>query len=390
MTTNQANSVTISIDAMGGDEGPEALIPGLAISRQRNPDLSFVLVGDEEKIHPVLQRHEAIKACSRIVHTDVAVPMDAKPSQALRSGRRISSMWKAVEEVKTGGADICVSAGNTGALMAMSKFCLKMQPGIGRPGIAAIWPTTRGESIVLDVGATVGADADMLVEFALLGSAMARAVFSLDRPTVGLLNVGVEEVKGLEPIREAGQRLKEAQYAFLDYVGFVEGTDIGQGSVDVIVTEGFSGNIALKTAEGTAKQIGGYLRDAMTVSMRTKLGALLAKPGFNALRRKLDPRRVNGGVFLGLNGTVIKSHGSADALGFAAAVDLARNMVINGLSEKIAAQLAEAEAIQGARASGVADQQHAGDAATRPGAGDQSDVETSSSLAKRGGSLETA
>ena len=341
MTTTDSK-VTISIDAMGGDTGPEAVIPGLAISRQRHPELAFVLVGDEAKIEPVLASQPNLTDCTRIVHTDVAVAMDAKPSQALRQGRRTSSMWKAIEQVKMGDADICVSAGNTGALMAMSKFCLKMQQGIERPGIAAIWPTARSESVVLDVGATVGADADMLVDFALLGSAMARALFGLERPTIGLLNVGVEEVKGLEPIREAGQHLRDADYDGMNYIGFVEGDDIGSGNVDVIVTEGFSGNIALKTAEGTAKQIGSYLRDAMTATMRTKLGALLARPGFNALRMKMDPRRVNGGVFLGMNGTVIKSHGGADALGFASAVDLARNMVINGLGEKIASQLAQA------------------------------------------------
>ena len=340
--TGKDGAVTISIDAMGGDIGPAAIVPGLAISLQRHPDLRFILVGDETAIAAVLREHRQVAAASTVVHTDVAVAMDAKPSQALRQGRRTSSMWKAIEAVKTGEADICVSAGNTGALMAMSKFCLKMLPGIDRPGIAAIWPTARGESIVLDVGATVGADTQMLIDFALLGSAMARTLFGIERPTVGLLNVGVEEIKGLEPIKEAGQHLREAGYAFLDYKGFVEGTDIGSGRVDVVVTEGFSGNIALKTAEGTARQIGGYLRDTMRASLQTKLGALLAKPGFDALRRKMDPRRVNGGVFLGLSGTVVKSHGGADALGFAAAVDLARLMVHNRLSQTIAEQLQQA------------------------------------------------
>ncbi len=340
--TTDTSKVTISVDAMGGDEGASAVIPGLAISKQRHPELHFVLVGDEAIISEQVAKQPNLSDCVSIVHTEVVVTMDAKPSQALRQGRRTSSMWKAIEQVKTGEADICVSAGNTGALMAMSKFCLKMQPGIERPGIAAIWPTARGESVVLDVGATVGADAKMLVDFSLLGSAMAKALFGLERPSVGLLNVGVEEVKGLEPIREAGQLLRDAAYDGMDYIGFVEGTDIGSGNVDVIVTEGFSGNIALKTAEGTAKQIGSYLRDAMTATLRTKLGALLARPGFNALRMKMDPRRVNGGIFLGMNGTVVKSHGSADGLGFASAVDLARTMVINDLEQKIAVQLAQA------------------------------------------------
>ncbi|MBV6659166.1 MAG: phosphate acyltransferase PlsX [Devosiaceae bacterium] len=341
MTPN-ANTLTVSVDAMGGDIGPAAIVPGLDISRQRHPELAYILVGDEAAITPVLKAHPRVEEAARIIHTDVSVAMDAKPSQALRQGRRTSSMWKAIEAVKTGDAGICVSAGNTGALMAMSKFCLKTLLGVDRPGIAAIWPTTRGESIVLDVGATVGADTQMLIDFALLGSAMARTLFGIERPTVGLLNVGVEEVKGLEPIREAGQHLREAGYDGLDYVGFVEGNDIGSGRVDVVVTEGFSGNIALKTAEGTARQVGGYLRDAMRASLQTKLGALLAKPGFDALRRKMDPSRVNGGVFLGLNGTVVKSHGGADALGIAAAVDLARLMVHNRLSEAIADQLRQA------------------------------------------------
>lgn len=346
MMTSKAK-VTISVDAMGGDIGPQAILPGLSISKMRNPELGFILVGDEAVIGPVLNNEKRLQDCATIIHTDVAGSMDAKPSQALRQGRRHSSMWKAIEAVKDGEADIAVSAGNTGALMAMSRFCLKMMPGIERPGIAAIWPTVRGESIVLDVGATVGADAKMLVDFALLGSAMARALFGLDRPTVGLLNVGEEEIKGLEPIKEAGQHLRDADYDGLSYVGFVEGDGIGAGRVDVVVTEGFSGNIALKTAEGTARQLGTYLRDAMRSSLQTKLGALLAKPGFDALRLKMDPRRVNGGVFLGLNGTVVKSHGGADALGFAAAVDLARNMVHNELNKKIAAQVAQAHALEG-------------------------------------------
>ncbi|MEM6383759.1 MAG: phosphate acyltransferase PlsX [Pseudomonadota bacterium] len=336
------DQLTVSVDAMGGDIGPDAIIPGLGISKQRYPELRFVLVGDEAKIDPLLAGFPKVREVSSVVHTDVAISMDAKPSQALRQGRRTSSMWKALEAVKEGEADICVSAGNTGALMAMSKFCLKTLPTVDRPGIAAIWPTTRGESIVLDVGATVGADKQMLVDFALMGSAMARTLFGLERPTVGLLNVGTEEIKGLEPIKNAGQHLREARYDGLDYIGFVEGNDIGTGRVDVVVTEGFSGNIALKTAEGTARQISGYLRDAMGASLQTKLGALLAKPGFDALRRKLDPRRVNGGIFLGLNGTVVKSHGGADAVGIASAIDLARLMVRNRLTQTIAEQLQQA------------------------------------------------
>jgi glycerol-3-phosphate acyltransferase PlsX len=243
---------------------------------------------------------------------------------------------------------VAVSAGNTGALMAMAKFHLKTMAGIDRPAIAALWPTLRGESIVLDVGATIGADAKHLVDLAVMGGAMARVLFDLERPTIGLLNIGVEEVKGLEEVREAGVILRQAGRPDLDYVGFVEGDDIGKGTVDVVVTEGFAGNIALKTAEGTAKQLGEYLRNAMSRTLFAKLGYLLARNAFAALKDKMDPRKVNGGVFLGLNGVVIKSHGGADAEGFAAAVDLGYDMARYELQAKISQTL-------GKKASGVGD-----------------------------------
>ena len=219
--------------------------------------------------------------------------------------------------------------------MAMAKFNLKTMAQIERPAIAAIWPTLKGESVVLDVGASIGADADHLVDLAAMGSAMARVLFDLQRPTVGLLNIGVEEVKGLEAVREAGQRLREHPVPHFDYVGFVEGDDIGKGTADVVVTEGFAGNIALKTAEGTARQIGGYLRSAMARTWQARLGYWLAREAFRILREKMDPRRANGGVFLGLNGIVIKSHGGADVEGFAAAVDLGYDMVRYELLAKI-------------------------------------------------------
>ena len=228
-----------------------------------------------------------------------------------------------------------MSAGNTGALMAMAKFNLKTMPGIDRPAIAALWPTLKGESIVLDVGASIGADADHLVYLAVMGSAMARVLFDLDRPTVGLLNIGAEEVKGLEQVREAGRILREEHLPHLEYVGFVEGDDIGKGTVDVVVTEGFAGNIALKTAEGTARQMAGYLKSAMTRTLRARLGYLLAREAFRTLSDKMDPRKANGGVFLGLNGIVIKSHGGTDPEGFAAAVDMGYDMVRYELLAKI-------------------------------------------------------
>ena len=327
--------VTISLDAMGGDHGPSVVIPGAAIALERRPDTRFVIYGDEKLVLPLLDQHPRLKAVTTFHHTDVSVKMDDKPSQALRSGRYKSSMWKSIEACKTGEAHVTVSAGNTGALMAMSKFCLRLMARIERPAIAAIWPTIRGESVVLDVGATIGADAAHLFDMAIMGAAMARIVFDIDRPTVGLLNVGVEEIKGVEAVKEAGKMLREANLPNLDYRGFVEGDDLGKGTVDVVVTEGFTGNIALKTAEGTAKQIAEYLRAAMSRSLLSKLGYLLAKGAFSALKEKMDPRKVNGGVFLGLDGVIIKSHGGTDAIGFASAVELGYEMARYELLTKV-------------------------------------------------------
>jgi glycerol-3-phosphate acyltransferase PlsX len=249
-------------------------------------------------------------------------------------------MWGAVEAVKRGDADVAISAGNTGALMAMSKICLHTLPGIDRPALAAIWPTLRGESIVLDVGATIGADAQSLTDFAIMGAAMAHILFGIERPTVGLLNVGSEEIKGIEEVKAASRHLRELNLPQLDYRGFVEGDDVGRGTVDVVVTEGFAGNIALKTAEGTARQIGQLLRDAMNQSWRSRLGYLLAKPAFDTVRQKIDPRRSNGGLFLGLEGIVIKSHG---ATGFAGAVEIGYEMVRHRLLDRIRETLSLSE-----------------------------------------------
>ena len=335
--------VRIALDAMGGDHGPGVVVPGAAIALERRPDLQFILVGDEALIQPLLAAHPRLAAVSRIVHTLVSVKMDDKPSQALRSGRRTSSMWLALEAVKKGEADATVSAGNTGALMAMSKLCLHMMPQIDRPAIACIWPTVRGESIVLDVGATIGADAQHLVTLAIMGAAMAHIVLDLPRPTVGLLNVGVEEIKGIEEVKAASRILREAALPILDYHGFVEGDDLGRGTVDVVVTEGFTGNIALKTAEGTARQIAQYLRDAMGRTLLSRIGYFFARNAFNALRAKMDPRRANGGVFLGLGGIVIKSHGGTDPVGYAGAIEIAYDMVRHDLLDQIRASLALAQ-----------------------------------------------
>src|SRR5215218_7917461 len=332
--------VRISLDAMGGDHGPAVVVPGAALALERHPGLRFLMFGDEAMIRPLLDAKPALKDAVELRHTDVAVRMEDKPSQAVRAGRRNSSMWLAIQAVRDGEADAAVSAGNTGALMAMSH--------IERPAIAALWPTLRGESVVLDVGATIGADAMHLVDMAIMGSAMARILFDIERPTVGLLNVGIEEIKGIEIVKEAGRLLREADLPGLAYHGFVEGDDLGKGTVDVVVTEGFTGNIALKTAEGTAKQIGEYLRSAMSRTLTAKIGYLFARQAFDALREKMDPRKANGGVFLGLDGIVIKSHGGTDALGFASAMDIAYDMAHYELMRTIRDMLEQTPAIASA------------------------------------------
>lgn len=332
--------VRIALDAMGGDFGPSVIVPGAALALERRPDIRYQMFGDEAQIRPLLDANPKLAAATELTHTTVAVRMDDKPSQALRAGRRVSSMWMALEAVKQRRADTAVSAGNTGALMAMSKICLNTMSHIERPAIAAMWPTIRGESIVLDVGASIGADAQHLVDLAIMGAAMARIVFDIEKPTVGLLNVGVEEIKGIEEVKAASRILKDNPLPLLDYHGFVEGDDIGRGTVDVVVTEGFTGNIALKTAEGTAKQLAQYLREAMSRTLMSKIGYLFARGAFNALKQKMDPRQSNGGVFLGLDGVVIKSHGGADAVGYAGAIEIGYDMVRHGLLEQIRESIA--------------------------------------------------
>ena len=350
-----AESLTVSLDAMGGDHGPTVVLAGAAVALERKPGLRFILFGQEAAIGPILARYPALQAASRVVDCEITISMEDKPSQALRRGRWKSGMWRAIEAVKNEEADFCVSAGNTGALMAMAKFCLRTMAGIERPAMAALWPTLKGESVVLDVGANIGADASQLIDFALMGAAMARALYDLERPSVGLLNIGVEEVKGMEEVKDAGQILREYHLPNLNYHGFVEGDDLGRGTVDVVVTEGFSGNIALKTAEGTAKQIAEYLRSAMGRTLLARLGYLLAKSAFDHLREKMDPRKVNGAVMLGLNGIVIKSHGGTDAEGFAAAIAMGHDMAANEIIGRIASDLNYFGGIRSKEARSIAD-----------------------------------
>ena len=336
-----SEKIRLSVDAMGGDNGPRIVLRGAEMALKERGNVEFLFHGPSDVLEPLLNEYPTLKPVSAIRHAETVIAMDDKPSQALRKGRGKSSMWSALQAVKDGEADAAVSGGNTGALMAMATFCLRPMEGISRPAIAAIWPTLRTDIIVLDVGATVGGDAQQLVDFSILGAALARALFDDDKPSIGLLNVGVEEVKGLETVKEAARILNEHKDAGFLYHGFVEGDDIGKGTVDVVVTEGFAGNIALKTAEGTARQVGTYLRNALKANFMSKVGAFFAMQALRALSRKMDPRTVNGGVFLGLNGIVIKSHGGTDEVGFNSALGLAYEMGRSRLIDKIGTGLTQ-------------------------------------------------
>ncbi len=331
---------------MGGDNGPRIVMHGAQIALRERRNVEFIFHGPQDQLEPLLEEFPSLKPVSTIKHCDTAINMQDKPSQALRKGKENSSMWFALQSVRDGEADVTVSGGNTGALMAMATFCLRPMEGVSRPAIAAIWPTLRSDTIVLDVGATVGGDAQQLVDFAILGAALARALFDHESPSVGLLNVGTEEVKGLEVVREAARLLGAASGAGFTYHGFVEGDDIGKGTVDVVVTEGFTGNIVLKTAEGTARQVSTYLRTALKANLLSRVGAVFASQAFNALRRKMDPRNVNGGIFLGLNGVVIKSHGGTDEIGFKSALGLAYEMSRSRLIDKIGDGIQRFEPVQ--------------------------------------------
>jgi len=322
---------------MGGDHAPEVILDGASIARERHPGLHFLLFGDEKRIAAALDEHPRLKESSSIRHTDDQVKSEDKPGQALRHGRQ-SSMALAIEAVRDGEAQVAVSAGNTGALMALAKFTLRTMPGIDRPALASLLPTSRGESVMLDLGANVECDERNLVEFAVMGAAFARTVLGVTRPTVALLNVGVEELKGHDVVKGAGQALKNSPLP-LEFSGFIEGNGIAAGEVDVIVTDGFTGNVALKTAEGTARMIAGLLKRAFKSSLLAKIGYLIARPGLKALQDHLDPNNHNGAVFLGLNGLVVKSHGGANALGIASAIDVAYDMAADDLNARITADL---------------------------------------------------
>ncbi len=330
--------LTLSLDAMGGDSAPQMVVEGVDIACARLPQVDFLLFGDEGHLAPLLDRFPRVKGVSQVRHTDSVVSNHEKPSLALRTGRN-SSMGLAIGAVRAGEAAGLVSAGNTGALMAMAKFALKMLPGIDRPAIATYFPTRRGESVMLDLGANVECDADNLVQFAVMGEVFARNVLGLEQPSIGILNIGAEGLKGNEAVKNAAATLQKTDLP-ISFYGFVEGDDIGAGTVDVVVTDGFTGNIALKTAEGTAMLFGHFLKEALSASPLARLGGLLARPALNTFRMRVDPRRYNGAVLLGLDGICVKSHGGTDALGFANAIRIAVEMVAHGFNDGIKRDLA--------------------------------------------------
>jgi len=339
-----ATRTIISVDAMGGDLGPAAVVAGISRSARKNPDIGFIVSGDKPTLEALFAKKGDLAGRCEIRHADEVVTMDAKPSHVMRYGKK-TSMWSAVDAVKSGDASVCVSCGNTGALMAVSMIRLRKLPSINRPAIACLWPSRNkgGFNIMLDVGADIRADQEDLLQYALMGASYARNGMEIARPRVGLLNVGTEEHKGRAELKVAHELISEAaKDANFEFVGFVEGGDIPSDRVDVIVTDGFTGNVALKTGEGTASLISELLREAFKATPFARIASILALSSMKRLGRRIDPRRVNGGVFLGLNGTVIKSHGSADETGVAAAIQLAITLSQSDFSHKLAARVASA------------------------------------------------
>ncbi len=334
--------VVISVDAMGGEGGLAAIVGGMALSAEINPSVHFIVHGDAGKLERLLARRPVLSGRVDVRHAEKVVSMDEKPSRAVRQGQG-SSMSNALQTVAEGEATVAVSCGNTGALMAMAMLGLRKLPGVSRPAIAVLWPSRNpsGYNVVLDVGADVRADAKDLLQYAVMGASYARNGFGLARPRLGLLNVGTEPHKGHTELQAAAEAMPQvAEASDFEYVGFVEGSDISSSTVDIIVTDGFTGNVALKTAEGTAALIRELLRAAFGHSILSRIGALFAVTSLRRLQKRIDPRRVNGGVFLGLNGTVIKSHGSADETGVSAAIKLAFKLAQSGFSERLARRVA--------------------------------------------------
>ncbi len=338
--------IVLSIDAMGGDRGPAAVVAGLSICAAQMPDADFIVHGDEADLTKLLARHPALLAQVTIQHAARVVTMEDKPSQVMRHGQG-TSMWGCIDSVRAGTASVAVSCGNTGALMAVAMIRLRRLPGVNRPAIACLWPSRNpgGYNLMLDAGADIKADAADLVQYAMMGASYARNGMGLARPRIGLLNVGTEEHKGSAELKAASDLIAEAaSRGDYEYIGYVEGVDLPSNRVDVIVTDGFTGNVALKTGEGTARLIADFLREAFNATILSKFAALLAMNALKRLRSRMDPRRSNGGVFLGLNGIVVKSHGSSDATGVAAAIDMAYKLGRSGFRERLAARVASAVA----------------------------------------------
>jgi glycerol-3-phosphate acyltransferase PlsX len=331
-------STVIALDAMGGDRAPGIVISGAALARERYPKIKFLFYGDELQVKPLIDRHPILHKSCELRHAPESISPELKPSLALRQGRN-SSMRLALNAVAEGEAGSVVSAGNTGALMAMAKFVLRTLPGIDRPAIASLVPTKVGESVMLDLGANVECDAENLVQFALMGAIFCRTVLGINEPTVGLLNIGTEELKGHDEIRTAATILRERPFPG-SFHGYIEGNNIAQGTVDVIVTDGFTGNIALKTLEGTAQLMAHFLRQTLSSSMFAKMGYVLARGAMQKLRMRADPRRYNGAMFLGLQGVCVKSHGGTDQIGFANAIGVAHDLVERRFNERIIEELA--------------------------------------------------
>ncbi len=334
-----ASPLVISIDAMGGDHGPSVILPGVqkAVQALGAKKVRFLLHGDEAAMRAVLATHPELAGCCELRPADSVIAMDAKPAHAMRRGKG-SSMWNAVESVRTGEAKAAVSAGNTGALMAISRLLLRTVGNLDRPALVANWPTMRGATSVLDVGANIVCDAERLVQFAILGAAYHRAIHRVAQPSVGLLNVGVETEKGHDDVRSADKVLRSVGLD-IDYRGFVEGDDIAKGTVDVVVTDGFTGNVALKTGEGLARFFRAELRKTFTENLLARLGAVVAQGALRRMSARLDPGGINGGPFLGLNGIVVKSHGGTDAVGFATAIRMAVDLAGSDFVAEIARNL---------------------------------------------------
>lgn len=342
---SSGRDIVISIDAMSGDRGGADVVRGMGMSLQKNPRLRYLLHGDGELLGRMVRRDPALAARTEVRHAPGVVAMDEKPSRALRNAQG-TSMWNALAAVKAGESPVVISCGNTGALMALSMLALRKAPGVDRPAIAVLWPSRNpaGYNVLLDAGADIRADGEDLAKYAVMGASYARNALGLLRPRVGLLNVGTEEHKGRSELHDAAERMASlAPEGDFEYIGYVEGSDMASDRVDVIVTDGFTGNVALKTGEGTARMIQGQLRSAFEYSLLSRLGALFALTSLKRLQKRIDPRRVNGGVFLGLNGTVIKSHGSADATGVSAAIKLAFTLAEHGFTTRLAARVGAAD-----------------------------------------------